>query len=312
MDFIGFLSLAKMCKEGSKKCSKCKELKQLILFGKEKRSKSGIATVCKLCKNKTSKLNKGKRKPIERFKEGNKKCKTCNTEKHVDSFPTNKWCSMGVHSMCRDCNVKKANKWVRDNRKKSRATYKKQYYKDHEKTKELERNRKLIQRQKTYNDPEKLEHRKKVTRDWKQKNKERINKDARNKRKIDPLHKIKTNLRCNIKDAFVNTLNGEFQKSMRTSEILGCTYEEFMDHIKSQFVSWMKWENYGNCKSNEYDCSWHLDHIIPVTYAKNREQLLLLNHWSNFQPLCSRKNVVDKNGNVLPVTNLELNITVGI
>jgi len=249
-----------MVKEDLKKCNKCKELKQLSLFGRTKRTKSGLQTVCKLCRNNTSKLNKEKRKPIERFKEGFKKCTTCYIEKHVDSFPANKWCSMGVHSMCKDCNKNKSKSWIKENIEKAR------------------KNR---------------------------------NTHLKKRRKSDFFYKIKTNLRSSIKDSFINTLNGKLQKSTRTSKILGCSYEDFMNHIESQFLNWMKWENYGNCKSNEYDCSWHLDHVIPVTYAKSQEHLVFLNHWSNFQPLCSRKNVSDKRGKVLPVTNLELNITVG-
>ena len=71
----------------------------------------------------------------------------------------------------------------------------------------------------------------------------------------------------------------------------------------------MNWDNRGYCETNEYDCSWHLDHIIPVNYAKTEEEVYLINHWSNFQPLCGKYNTTDKRSNFYPLTNLELKIT---
>lgn len=100
------------------------------------------------------------------------------------------------------------------------------------------------------------------------------------------------------------------KKSKRSSEILGCSIEKFKQHIESQFLPWMNWENYGDaCEILEYSCSWDLDHIVPTSYAKNEEELYLLNHWSNFQPLCSKINRLDKKAKMNPVTNLELKIT---
>ena len=73
----------------------------------------------------------------------------------------------------------------------------------------------------------------------------------------------------------------------------------------------MTWYNYGNsCETLEPNCSWDLDHIIPISYAKTEEEVYLLNHWSNFQPLCSKVNRGSKNNKIYPVTNLELKITV--
>ena len=38
----------------------------------------------------------------------------------------------------------------------------------------------------------------------------------------------------------------------------------------------MTFENYG---------SWHLDHIKPLALAESEEDVILLNHYTNFQPL---------------------------
>lgn len=117
-------------------------------------------------------------------------------------------------------------------------------------------------------------------------------------------------LRINISNRIRNCLIYE-SKSKTLQDILGCSIEEFKEHIESQFLNWMSWSNHGNiCKISEYDCSWDLDHIIPISYAKNEVDVYLLNHWSNFQPLCSKVNRGRKNKNTYPVTNLELKITI--
>lgn len=95
----------------------------------------------------------------------------------------------------------------------------------------------------------------------------------------------------------------------KTEEILGCTFQEFKQHIESQFVNWMSWENYGNkCETLEYNCSWDLDHIIPISVSKSEEEVYLLNHHTNFQPLCSKVNRDIKRANCTRCTNLVLKI----
>ena len=48
--------------------------------------------------------------------------------------------------------------------------------------------------------------------------------------------------------------------------------------------------------------------IFPVSEAKTEEDVYLLNHWSNLQPLCGKVNI-EKNAKIYPCTNLELGIT---
>ena len=43
----------------------------------------------------------------------------------------------------------------------------------------------------------------------------------------------------------------------------------------------MSWENQGK---------WHLDHIIPISSAKTEEDVIRLNHYTNFQPLWAEDN----------------------
>ena len=67
-----------------------------------------------------------------------------------------------------------------------------------------------------------------------------------------------------------------YLKNSHTYEILGCSYEEFKVWIENKFVEGMCWENYG---------MWQYDHIIPISSATSEEDVIRLNHYTNFQPL---------------------------
>jgi len=139
----------------------------------------------------------------------------------------------------------------------------------------------------------------------------RLNKQLKynNVLKHDPLYILNVRFLAAIRSG-IKSVNLE-KKSRKSEEILGCTIQEFKKNIEKQFLNWMNWENHGNkCEKLEYSCSWDLDHIIPISYAKTEEESYILNHWSNFQPLCSKINRGSKNSNIYPLTNLELKITI--
>ncbi len=69
-------------------------------------------------------------------------------------------------------------------------------------------------------------------------------------------------------------------------EILGTSYEAFKKHIEDKFLKDMCWENHGE---------WHLDHIIPISYAKTEKEILDLNHYTNYQPLWKLDNLTKGN-----------------
>jgi len=37
---------------------------------------------------------------------------------------------------------------------------------------------------------------------------------------------------------------------------------------------------------------WHLDHIKPMALANNEKEILILNHYTNFQPLWIYDNIL--------------------
>jgi len=68
--------------------------------------------------------------------------------------------------------------------------------------------------------------------------------------------------------------------------ILCCSYENFILHLESQFQDWMNWNNYGLYNGTP-NYGWDIDHVMPVSSATTEEELLMLNHYTNLQPLCS-------------------------
>lgn len=129
-----------------------------------------------------------------------------------------------------------------------------------------------------------------IKRNWAKNNPDKIKKAKLkwvNKQILkDPLFKLKHYIRCGINQSFKR--NG-YSKKTRTYKILGCSYEEFKTHIELQWKPWMNWDNYGNPKDGilEPNKSWDLDHIIPFSSAINENEVIKLNHYTNFQPLCS-------------------------
>lgn len=116
------------------------------------------------------------------------------------------------------------------------------------------------------------------------------NKDyTANRCAIDPLFKLSTLIRSSIGKVIRN--NG-YTKRSRTTQILGCSFIEFKQHIEQQFEWWMTWDNRGSVSSfiTGINQSWDIDHIIPLASATTEAEIIKLNHYTNLQPLCSYTN----------------------
>lgn len=118
------------------------------------------------------------------------------------------------------------------------------------------------------------------------KDKKRMNQNkwAKIKRSTDPKYK----LRCYLSTRLHEILGGG--RSRRTLEILGCSPEELIQHLESQFQPWMTWENMGGRSVSTPNTTWDIDHIIPLSSAQTEEDVYRLSHYTNLQPLCSYHN----------------------
>ena len=102
----------------------------------------------------------------------------------------------------------------------------------------------------------------------------------------DPLYKLRINTSNLIS---ISLKRKGYTKKSKSFQILGCSAVEFKEHLESKFETWMNWDNYGKY-NGELNHGWDIDHIIPVSSATSEADLLLLNHYTNLQPLCSYVN----------------------
>jgi len=110
------------------------------------------------------------------------------------------------------------------------------------------------------------------------------------KKREDPFYRLKDAIRHRVRSSIKN--NG-YSKKSKTYQILGCSYEEFKQHLESKWEPWMNWDNYGKY-NGELNHGWDIDHINPISDTKVEEEILKLNHYTNLQPLCSYINRVIK------------------
>ena len=112
--------------------------------------------------------------------------------------------------------------------------------------------------------------------EYKRLHNEKICAQIRRRLADSPEFAILKRLRSRLYQAVVN-------KAGRTKELLGCTIDELMLHLESQFTDGMSWENRH---------LWHIDHIRPcssfdLTDAEQQRQCF---HYTNLQPLWAADN----------------------
>ena len=259
-----------------KKCNKCGKIKSFDEFYKRNTSKDGYRNECKVCLSDVHKNNYENnkdtiKKKSKKYREENK---NYYTEYNKQYKETNKEILSEYQKKYREEN--KDN--IKENNKK--------YYEDN-KDKIME------------NYYDNREHNLNRMKNWKKDNREKLrlyqNEYNNKRKKNDKLYKLTLNIRSLIR---ISLKNKGIKKNSKTSEILGCTFDEFKLHLESKFELWMNWDNYG-LYNGKLNYGWDIDHIIPSSSATTEEELINLNHYTNLQPLCSytnrdiKKNKVD-------------------
>lgn len=210
-------------------------------------------------------------------------CTKCKEEKDFNVFYKNKSTKDGLGSHCKSCrkeyDIINKDK-IADYQKqwnKTNDDYKKQWYEDN---KEVLKTRPTVQQ----NEAQK-EHKSEYMKIYYLNNKDNINKLAveyqRQRLKSDLLYRLSHNIRGNIGSSFKRGKR-RYRKSKKTEDILGCSIEWFKEYIESLFTEGMNWELMGK--------EIHLDHIIPVSIARSEKEIIMFNHWTNFQPLWAEEN----------------------
>ena len=134
---------------------------------------------------------------------------------------------------------------------------------------------------------------------YRNENRDKYRSYIRNRTANDITFKVKCNISCLIRNVIKK---GGYTKKTKTFKILGCSFEDFKTHIESQFEDWMSWDNYGKYEKDKYNVGWDFDHIEPLQpkgIKRSEEDIVKLNHYTNFRPLCSKINRDEKRNNII-------------
>lgn len=115
----------------------------------------------------------------------------------------------------------------------------------------------------------------------------KIKENSKEKRKNDIEYKLKHYLRNRIWWALKNIKSNKLSSSV---SLLGCNLLTYKQHIESQFLPEMTWENYGNI--------WEIDHIKACSnfdLTKLEEQHMCF-HYTNLQPLFKTTEIAESFG----------------
>jgi hypothetical protein len=215
--------------------------------------------LCKICFNDYMRLRRPKKDKYIQSDITHKFCNTCHIEKEIHNFSIGKLYKDGYRNICKNCN-----------RRKSKSNSKNYYQLNKEK---------ILAYQKDYYVKNKFVIKNKIKKYWYKWHKLKI--------QLDENYRLKRNIKSLLYRSF--TKYG-YKKNSKTENILGCSYKEFKIYIENQFECWMNWNNNG-VNTGNYNETWQYDHIIPLSSAKTETEIIKLNHYTNFQPLCSKKNL---------------------
>lgn len=233
-------------------CSKCGQLLPLSDFVIDKKSKTGHRTYCKKCRNKKKKeiyWEKDREKIQQRQREYVNKNKEKNKEKCKKYQESHKEELKEKNKIYREKNkenIQQRRKKYREQNKEKIKESKKRYYKENKKS--------IIKKNVEY---------------------------TRKRKETDSLYAFKQKIRGFILQSFKRK---KLDKTDHTSEIIGCSIEELINHLKETF-----YENYRYAWDEKE--SVHIDHIIPLKEAKTEDEVIKLCHWSNLQLLKPKDNL---------------------
>jgi len=203
-----------------------------------------------------------------------KTCRKCLIEKPCNLFGRNNQNKDGLKSYCNDCRKIESKEYRERNPERRKETLTTYYLNN------IDKEKLRLEKYKLEN-PEK---RKQTIKKYYETNKKLINhKQVQRNRilyKTNYLYRIVHNLRLRTKNYLKLCSNNK----NKTFEIIGCSKEFLKEHLEKQFTDGMSWENYGFY-------GWHIDHIIPLSSAKDEEEIYKLCHYTNLQPLWAFDNL---------------------
>lgn len=199
-----------------------------------------------------------------------KKCGKCEIIKDIKEFYKNRSSKDGYRNNCKGCVNIYQKKYYEENR--DRILENTKIYKEENKDRISEYDREYYEENK-----DRLNEYDKV---YYKENKDRImivkREYSRNRISNDPLYKLRNRVSSSIRRSLKD---GGYTKNSKSRDILGCSYEELLDHLNDNKYGFV----YG-------DDNLDIDHIIPLSRATSEEEIIELNHYSNLQLLPSEYN----------------------
>jgi len=91
-------------------------------------------------------------------------------------------------------------------------------------------------------------------------------------RRQDPIYRLIERMHRLVWQAFK-----EWRYNNQTMPIVfGCSFDELVNHIKSQLVEGMDWKVYGT--------KWRVTYKVPLMTATTEDEVLMLSHYTNLRP----------------------------
>ena len=99
---------------------------------------------------------------------------------------------------------------------------------------------------------------------------------------LTSIQKTRLIMRRNIKRV-IDHIKGN--RDMRTEDYIGCSFNDAMIRLESQFKNGMKWDNHGT--------KWTIDHVVPLSAfdLTNPNDRRMANHISNLRPMLRLDNI---------------------
>ena len=224
-----------------------------------------------------------------------KKCSKCGESKPLTKvyFPIRKEGKDGYRNVCKKCQSLKRKEYYENNKEKELNQTKIRYEQNKERIRRQYREyyRNNVDKVRKKNDKwlvENKDKRKEYQKNYYKENKSKYRKRAREWQSEN--RKTEKGRILNTMRVRLNRVTKGLEGIESTKSLIGCTFEEFKEHIESQFQPGMSWENYGLF-------GWHIDHIKPVSLfnMEDSEERKECFHYSNLQPLWAEQNLKKSN-----------------
>lgn len=281
----------------TKICSKCGVKKDINDFYKKNDSKDGCYSYCKKCssiirkqyyeKNKEN----SKLKMKEYYQKNKNKIRNFNQKWYFEHQQEMKEYNKKYFNKNKDKLLKQQKEYY-ENNKDTILEKQTKYYKQHKNEIKEKRKEYFKKYNKKYNEMHKEEikiKKKKYRQEHKDKTREQSKRHYYNVLKNNELLLFKKRIRTLIR----TSLDRKKQtKNNYTEKILGCSIENFINYLIKTYE-----KNYNEKWENEFLSKVHIDHIIPLKYAQNEEEVIKYCHYSNLQLLKKRDNL-EKGSNI--------------